>query len=135
MKKTKGLLVEFKQFISRGNVIDMAVGVIIATSFTAIVNSLVKEIIMPSVGHLIGGIDFTSLKIVLTPAANDAPEVAILYGSFINQVINFIIIAFVIFSVVKVINRFRTKKEAEVSAPVISEEVVLLTEIRDLLKK
>ena len=141
---------EFKQFILRGNVMDLAVGVVIATAFTAIVNSLVKDIIMPCVGMLTSGIDFSSLKVVLKAAVLDpatqeilTPEVAIGFGLFINAVIQFVIIAFVIFLVVKGINKARTtfeqklkKEQAEEAAkePEISADVALLTEIRDLLK-
>ncbi len=141
---------EFKQFILRGNVMDLAVGVVIATAFTAIVNSLVKDIIMPCVGMLTSGIDFSSLKVVLKAAVLDpatqeilTPEVAIGFGLFINAIIQFVIIAFVIFLVVKGINKARTtfeqklkKEQAEEAAkePEISADVALLTEIRDLLK-
>lgn len=135
--KAKGFWGEFKQFISRGNVMDMAVGVIIGTAFTAIVNSLVKEVIMPFVGWLIGGINFSDFKIVLSPSVGETPEVAILYGSFLNQIINFLIIAFVVFVMVKAINSLHRKKEtekpAEPAAP--PADIALLTEIRDLLKK
>ncbi len=135
----KKFMQEFKEFISRGNVVDMAVGVVVGSAFTAIVNSLVKDIIMPFIGWLIGGIDFADFKIVLAPAQGDAAEVAILYGTFINQVINFLILSFVVFSVVKLINSLRRKKEekpAEPAAPAEpSEDIVLLREIRDLLKK
>ena len=138
--KAKGFIGEFKEFVSRGNVVDMAVGVVVGTAFTAIVNSLVKEVIMPFVGWLIGDMDFSNFKWILKPAEGETPEVAILYGSFINQVINFFIIAFVIFTVVKMLNSFKRKKAEEVveeaaEEPAPSEEVVLLTEIRDLLKK
>ncbi len=134
-----GFIAEFKEFVSRGNVVDMAVGVVVGTAFTGIVNSLVKEIIMPFIGWLIGGIDFSDFRFVLKAAEGETPEVAILYGNFINQVINFFILAFVVFTVVKVLNAFKRKKEevAEIAeaAAEPSEEVVLLTEIRDLLKK
>lgn len=138
--KAKGFIGEFKEFVSRGNVVDMAVGVVVGTAFTAIVNSLVKEIIMPFVGWLIGGMDFSNFKLVLKAAEGETPEVAILYGNFINNVINFFILAFVVFTVVKILNSFKRKKVEEVAEepveePVPSEEVVLLTEIRDLLKK
>ena len=117
----------------------MAVGVVVGSAFTAIVNSLVKDVIMPFIGWLIGGIDFSQFKIVLAPAVGDTPEVAILYGTFINQIINFLILAFVVFTVVKLINQLRRKKEEEpepepeapAEPPV---DVQLLTEIRDLLK-
>ncbi|MBR2477018.1 MAG: large-conductance mechanosensitive channel protein MscL [Clostridia bacterium] len=138
--KAKGFIGEFKEFVSRGNVVDMAVGVVVGTAFTAIVNSLVKEIIMPFVGWLIGGMDFSNFKLVLKAAEGETPEVAILYGNFINNVINFFILAFVVFTVVKILNSFKRKKVEEVAEepveePAPSEEVVLLTEIRDLLKK
>jgi len=138
---------EFKTFIFRGNVMDLAIGVIIATSFAAIVNSLVKDVIMPCIGALTSGIDFTALKVVLKPAVLDAageiakPEVAIGYGIFINTVITFLIVALVIFIVVKVINKNREmidaklkKTKAEEPAPEIPADVALLTEIRDLLR-
>ena len=137
-EKAKGFIGEFKEFVSRGNVVDMAVGVVVGSAFTGIVNSMVKEIIMPFVGWLIGGMDFSSFRIVLKAAEGDNPETAILYGNFINQVINFFILSFVVFTVVKILNKFKRKKEeveesAEEAKP--SEEVALLTEIRDLLKK
>ena len=136
--KSKGLVGEFREFIARGNVIDMAVGVIMGSSFTAIVNSLVKEVLMPAIGFLVGGVDFSQLKWVLSPATEAAEEVAVLYGSFLNQVINFLIVAFVVFLMVKMINRFHRKEEAPPAppkAPEPSEEVKALLEIRDLLKE
>ena len=136
MKKTKGFISEFKEFISRGSVVDLAVGVIIGTAFTAIVTSLVNDIIMPAIGILFGGVDFTSLKYVVTPASGDMAEAAIYYGNFIQTIVNFLLIAFVIFTVVKTINRFNKKKEEPVSEPAPdSEEILLLREIRDLLNK
>ena len=137
-EKAKGFIGEFKEFVSRGNVVDMAVGVVVGSAFTGIVNSMVKEIIMPFVGWIIGGMDFSAFRIVLKAAEGDNPETAILYGNFINQVINFFILSFVVFTVVKILNKFKRKKEeieeaVEEAKP--SEEVVLLTEIRDLLKK
>lgn len=138
---------EFKTFIFRGNVMDLAIGVIIATSFAAIVNSLVKDVIMPCIGILTSGIDFTALKVVLKPAVLDAageilkPEVAIGYGIFINTITTFLIVALVIFIVVKVINKNREimdakikRTKAEEPAPEIPADIALLTEIRDLLK-
>lgn len=134
--KAKGFIGEFKEFVSRGNVVDMAVGVVVGSAFTGIVNSLVKDVIMPFIGWLIGGIDFSDFKFVLKAAEGDIPEVAILYGTFLNQIINFFILAFVVFVVVKFLNRFKRKKEeAPQEPPKPSDEVVLLTEIRDLLKK
>ena len=138
---------EFKTFIFRGNVMDLAIGVVIATAFTAIVNSLVKDIIMPCVGMLTAGVDFASLKVVLKAGVLDAagevvtPEVAIGYGIFINAIIQFLIIALVVFLVVKMINKARAAMEAkakktveEAPAAAIPADVALLTEIRDLLK-
>lgn len=133
-----GMLKEFKEFAMRGNVIDLAVGVVIGGAFGKIVTSLVNDVIMPPIGVLTGGVDFSELKVVLKPADNSDPahkiaEVAINYGTFINTLIQFIIIAFAIFMVVKAINRLsRKKEEAAPAAP--PADVVLLTEIRDLLK-
>ena len=129
---------EFKEFIARGNVVDLAVGVIIGGAFGKIVTSLVDQVIMPPIGLLTGGVDFASMKWVLKPgdAAAKVPETAIAYGAFINTVIQFLVVAFVIFMVVKAINSMR-RKEAEApaapAAPTTSE--ALLAEIRDLLKK
>ena len=134
-EKKKGIIAEFKEFIARGSVVDMAVGVVVGSAFTAIVNSLVNGIILPFVGWLMGGLDFASYKIVLSPAVGDVPETAILYGSFIGQIVNFLLIALVVFLMVKVINRFRRRKEeAPPPPPAPSEETLLLREIRDLLK-
>ena len=127
---------EFREFISRGNVVDLAVGVIIGSSFTAIVNSLVNDIFMPFIGMILGKIDFTGLKYVFTPASEGVEEDAIYYGNFIQSAVNFLIVAFVLFLTVKAMNKFNRKKEeapAEPAAP--AEDVVLLTEIRDLLKE
>lgn len=136
MEKHKTFFSEFKEFISRGNVIDLAVGVIIGGAFTSIVNSLVNDIVMPTVGILFGGIDFTNLKYVIVPANGDIPEAAIYYGNFIQSVVNFILIALAIFGVIKIINCFHEKKKEQLPSPATpSEEVVLLTEIRDLLCK
>ncbi len=133
----KGIIQEFKEFITRGNVIDLAVGVIIGTAFTAIVNSLVKDLIMPLVGWVCGGVSFTELKYVITPAEGEIPEAAIYYGNFIQNIVNFLIIAVVVFTMVKLINKMHKKKEVEkVEEPVkVAEDIALLTEIRDLLKK
>ena len=134
----KRIIAEFKEFISRGNVVDMAVGVIIGGAFTQIVNSLVNDVIMPAIGYIIGGISFSDFKIVLAEATEETAEAAIYYGNFIQMVINFLLIAVVVFTMVKVINRFHRKKEVvvvEEPAPEPSNEEKLLTEIRDLLKK
>jgi large conductance mechanosensitive channel len=132
-EKSKGFMKEFKEFISKGNVIDLAVGIIIGSAFTAIVKSLVNDIIMPVIGLITGGTGFENLKVVLTPASEGVEEVAIRYGSFIQQIVDFLIVAFVIFSVIKTMNRFRRKKEDKPAAP--TDEVVLLTEIRDMMKE
>ena len=125
---------EFKEFISRGNVVDLAVGVIIGAAFNGIVKSLVDQVVMPPIGLLMSGVDFAKLEWVLkpeNPAAKKA-AVAIQYGAFINTLIQFIIIAFAIFLVVKAINKL-TRRQPVVTAP--PADVLLLTEIRDLLKK
>ncbi len=135
-EKSKGFMKEFKEFISRGNVIDMAVGIIIGSAFTAIVKSLVDDLIMPVIGLITGGTGFENLKVVLTPASEGVEEVAIRYGSFIQQVVDFLIVAFAIFSIIKAMNSFRRKKVEEPAAPPApSDEVVLLTEIRDMMKE
>ena len=135
------MLQEFKQFISRGNVLDLAVGIIMGAAFTGIVNSLVKDIIMPPVGKIMGGIDFSGLYINLSgetyttlKAAQDAGAATINYGIFLNQVINFLIVAFAVFMIVKQANRF-VKKAQEAAPPAPPRSEALLEEIRDLLKK
>lgn len=138
-----GFLKEFQDFAMRGNVMDMAVGVIVGGAFGKIVSSFVADVIMPPLGLLIGGVDFSDLKIVLKTATIDAagvaqPAVTLNYGSFINTVIDFLIIAFAIFLMVKAVNSFHKKKAAEPPTPPVpaapTKEEVLLTEIRDLLK-
>ena len=125
---------EFKAFVMRGNVIDLAVGVVIGAAFGKIVSSLVDQIIMPPIGLLIGGVDFSAYKWVLQAAGADGKgEVAIQYGAFFNTMIQFLIIAAAIFLVVKAVNRMIKKEEAAPAPP--AADVVLLTEIRDLLKK
>ena len=139
---------EFKKFISKGNVMEMAVGLIMATYFGAIIKSLVNDIIMPPIGNLLGGVDFAELKYVIEPAVAESidgagdgiSEVAISYGLFINTIITFLIVAFAIFMVVKAYNKMKEKmeKKEEVTPdtpPAPSKEEELLTEIRDLLKK
>lgn len=135
--KAKGLAGEFKEFISRGNVVDMAVGIIVGSAFTSIVNSLVKDIITPFIAWIIGDTDFTAMALTLVPASGEDPGIAIAYGNFIQQVVNFLIIAFVVFLMVKLINRFHRKKEAAPAPepPKPSPELEVLREIRDLLDK
>lgn len=126
----KKFISEFKEFISKGNVLDMAVGVIIGGAFSKIVSSLVNDVMMPLIGVIIGGHDFTNLSIKVGNAK-------IMYGSFLQNVVDFLIVAFCLFIVIKIINRFKRKQEKiekkeNVKTP--SEEVILLSEIRDLLK-
>lgn len=129
LKKGGKTLSEFKEFISKGNVLDLAVGVVIGSAFGKIVSSIVDDIIMPIVGALIGGIDFTGLSLKIGNAN-------ITYGNFIQNVIDFLIIAFCIFIFIKLISRFQRKSEEEVVEEVKKDEqIVLLEEIRDLLKK
>ena len=142
MRKGRGMsmLTEFKEFAMRGNVIDLAVGVVIGGAFGKIVTSLVNDVVMPPIGMLTGGVDFSQLKWVIKPAdasnpAHKVAEVAVQYGMFINTLIQFLIIAFAIFLMVKAINRLSRKQEAAPAEPAApSADVVLLTEIRDLLK-
>ena len=131
------MLKEFKEFAFKGNVLDMAVGVIIGAAFGKIVTSLVSDVLMPIISILTGGINFTDLKYVITPASGDIAENAILYGTFIQSVVDFLIIAFSIFLFIKLINKFTKKEEVkeEVKTPAKPDDVVLLEEIRDLLKK
>lgn len=129
------LLSEFKTFAMRGNVVDMAVGIIIGAAFGKVVSSFVNNIVMPPLGVLIGGVNFTDLSIVLKEAEGEVAEVAIGYGLFIQSVVDFIIIAAAIFVAVRVMNSLKKKEEAAPAAPPApSKEEVLLTEIRDLLK-
>jgi len=124
---------EFKQFAMRGNVMDLAVGVVIGAAFGKIVTALVDQVIMPPIGLIIGGVDFSAWKWVLRNAVNGKGEVAIGIGGFLNTLIQFVIVAFAIFLVIKLMNRLVKKQEAATAAP--PAEVALLTEIRDLLKK
>ncbi|MFZ4761394.1 MAG: large conductance mechanosensitive channel protein MscL [Alphaproteobacteria bacterium] len=134
------MIKEFKDFINRGNVVDMAVGIIMGASFTTIVNSLVKDVIMPPIGKITGGMDFSNYFINLSPTeyatlaeAQKAGAATINYGVFINAVLNFAIVAFAVFLLVKGVNRLRKAQDALPSSPSKTEE--LLTEIRDALKK
>lgn len=146
MAQKSTFFAEFKKFIARGNVVDMAVGVVVGSAFTAIVNQLVQGIINPCIGKLFGDINLSDYKVVLTAATEDTPEVAILYGAFIQAIINFLLVAFSIFVVIRILNKvkdtvLRKEKEEEEAAkeppapPEPSEEVLLLREIRDSLKK
>jgi large conductance mechanosensitive channel len=131
------IIKEFKEFAMRGNVVDLAVGVVIGAAFGKIVTSLVADVIMPPIGFLTGGVDFSDKKVVLRVAdpIHKVLENAIHYGNFINAIIQFLIVAFCIFLLVKSINSLRKKEEAPVPDPAPTKEEVLLTEIRDLLAK
>ena len=143
------MLKEFKEFIERGNVLDMAIGIVIGAAFGAVVKSFVKNVLMPPIGLLLGGTDFANLFVVLKPgaepgpyptlkAAQEAGATVLAWGLWINDVVNFLIIAFAVFLVVKAINQMKRKEEAKAEPappPKPSEEVLLLREIRDALKK
>lgn len=145
-EKKKGIVAEFKEFIARGNVIDMAVGIIMGGAFTPIVNSLVNDIVMPCVGMVTGGVDFSDKKIVLQEAvaANEelgiaeVAEVAVSYGNLIQVILNFFIISLCVFMLIKAINKLKRKEEEpkpeEPKEPEPTAEELLLMEIRDLLK-
>lgn len=134
---------EFKQFIARGNVIDMAVGIVVGAAFTAIVTSLVSDIINPIIGMLIGGLDFSNYYLDLSfgdytslEAAKKAGAPLIMYGLFVNAVVKFLIVAFVVFMLVKQINRIKAQFENQkTDEPATAEDILLLREIRDSLKK
>lgn len=138
-----GMVKEFKEFAMRGNVVDMAVGIIIGAAFGKIVNSMVNDVLMPPIGKLLGGVDFSNLFITLgsgdfesLAAAQAAGAATLNYGVFINTVVNFLIVAFAIFMLIKVINNLKKKEEAAPAPPPEpTVEQKLLTEIRDLLKK
>ena len=141
-EKSKGFIKEFGEFIKKGNVVDMAVGVVIGSAFGAIVTSLVNDIIMPVISLLTGGIDFSNWFLALDgneyatlEEATQAGAATLNYGNFISLGINFLIVAFCIFLVVKAMNRFKKKEEEKKEEPKKPEDVVLLEEIRDLLKK
>ncbi len=128
-----GMLKEFKEFALKGNMVDMAVGIIIGGAVGKLVASLVDDVIMPPIGVLMGGMDFSELGYTLQAAAGDAPAVVLKYGAFIQSFIDFLILAFAIFMMIKMINSMKKKEEAAPSPP--SNEEVLLTEIRDALRK
>lgn len=130
------MLQEFKAFAMRGNVVDMAVGIIIGGAFGKIVSSFVSDVIMPPIGVLLGGVDFSNLSLVIKEAAEEAEAVTLNYGAFLMTVLDFIIIAFAIFMVIKGMNSLKKKEEEKPAPPPEpTKEETLLTEIRDLLKK
>ncbi len=126
------MMKEFKEFAMRGNVLDMAVGIIIGGAFGKIISSLVSDVIMPPIGLLLGGVDFSNLAVTLRQATETAPAVMLKYGVFINTIIDFLIVAFAIFLLIRGVNSLRKKQEAAPAAP--PKQEVLLEEIRDLLK-
>ena len=131
-----GMMQEFKTFAMRGNVVDMAVGIIIGGAFGKIVSSFVADVIMPPIGLLIGGVDFSNLAITIKQAVGEAPAVTVKYGVFIQTVLDFLIVAFAIFMVIKGMNSLKKKEEeAPAAPPEPPKEEILLTEIRDLLKQ
>jgi large conductance mechanosensitive channel len=131
-----GMMKEFKEFAMRGNVIDMAVGIVLGAAFGAIVSSFVADVLTPPLGMLLGGMDFTTMNIVLKEAVGETPAVTLNYGVFFQRVLDFIFIAFAIFMVVKGMHNMKRKKEeAPAAPPAPPAQEVLLTEIRDLLKK
>lgn len=126
---------EFKTFIMRGNVMDMAIGIIIGGAFGKIITSLVNDILMPIISIITGSVDFKHLKYVIEPAEGEIPELAIYYGQFIQSFVDFVIIAFSIFIIIIMINKMKAKPEIVKEEAVPSEEILLLSEIRDELKK
>jgi large conductance mechanosensitive channel len=129
------MMSEFREFAMRGNVVDMAVGIVIGAAFGKIVSSFVNDVLMPPIGLLLGGMDFTQLSVVLKEASGEVADVSLNYGLFIQTVVDFVIIAFAIFMVIKAMNRMKKKKEEKPPEPTKqSSEEILLTEIRDLLK-
>ena len=131
-----GMMQEFKTFAMRGNVVDMAVGIIVGAAFGKIVSSFVADVVMPPIGLLIGGVDFSNLSIIIKEAVGDVAAVSINYGQFIQTVFDFVIIAFAIFMAIKGMNSLKKKEEeAPEEPPAPSKEETLLTEIRDLLQQ
>ena len=129
------LVKEFKEFAMRGNVVDLAVGVIIGGAFGKITTSLVNDVIMPPIGMVLGKVDFKDLKLVLVEGSDTVKEVAIGYGAFVNTLIDFTLVAFALFMVIKAMNTLKKKEAAAPTPAATPADVLLLTEIRDLLKK
>jgi large conductance mechanosensitive channel len=135
-ERAMSMMKEFRDFAMRGNVVDMAVGIVIGAAFGKIVSSFVNDVLMPPIGVLLGGVDFTQLSLTLKEASGDVAAVTLKYGSFIQTLIDFVIIAFAIFMVIKAMNTLKKKEEAAPPPPAEpSAEQKLLTEIRDLLKQ
>ena len=141
MEKNSSFINEFRKFIARGNVLDLAIGVVIGAAFGQITTSLVNDIIMPPLGLLLGGIDFSSMKVVLKAATEETAEVAIRYGLLVNAIINFLVISLAIFVFIRTMNKIQEKAKKEEEAleaqapPKKSNEELLLEEIRDILKE
>lgn len=137
IKKMNPILKEFRDFINRGNVIDLAVGVIIGGAFNKIISSLVNDLIMPVVGIILGGIDFTNLEITIPSFLGGSSAAHLRYGNFIQNVVDFLIVAFCVFIFIRIINKFTAKKEAEAATEPTTDEKILtvLEEIRDQRKK
>jgi large conductance mechanosensitive channel len=129
------ILHEFKAFAMKGNVVDMAVGIIIGLAFGKIVSSVVNDIIMPPIGLILGGVNFTEMKVIMKAATETNPAVTLNYGNFIQVTIDFLIVAFAVFMLIKAINTTLLKKKEAAPPPSLTKEEILLTEIRDLLKK
>jgi large conductance mechanosensitive channel len=130
-----GLLSEFKTFAMRGNVVDMAVGVVIGAAFGKIVSAVVEDLITPPIGLIVGGVDFSSLAVTLKAAQGNSPAVVLKYGHFLQTIFDFIIVAWAIFMLVKLINRLSRKAEKPAEPPPLTLDQTLLSEIRDLMKK
>ena len=136
IKKINPILKEFRDFVNRGNVLDLAVGVIIGGAFNKIISSLVNDLIMPSVGILLGGIDFTNLELTIPNFLGGSSAAHLRYGIFIQNVVDFLIVAFCVFIFIRIINKFTAKKEAEKTEPTTDEKILaVLQEIRDQRKK
>lgn len=130
------MMSEFREFAMRGNVVDMAIGIVIGGAFGKIVSSFVNDVLMPPIGMLIGGVDFSELSMILKQATEEAEAVTVSYGAFIQSVVDFVIIAFAIFMVIKAMNSMKKKEAAKPDEPAKqSAEEILLTEIRDLLRQ
>ncbi len=135
MEEKKGFFQEFKEFITKGNVMDLAIGIIIGSAFTSIVSSLVKDILTPILSFLTGKINFSELKILISPATDTKIESAIYYGNFLQNLISFLLISFTVFLLIKFVNKFKKKETPDDNEEItIPQEIQLLTEIRDLLK-
>ena len=130
-----GMMKEFKEFAAKGNMLDMAVGIIVGAAFGKVISSLVSDVIMPPIGLIIGGVDFKALKLILKQAVGETAAVTLNYGVFIQTIVDFLIVAFAIFLLIKGVNAMRKKQEeAPAAAPAPSNQEILLGEIRDVLK-